>query len=465
MAERAVSAVADSQSGPCLNDFQQVKLLGEGAFAAVYKVIRHADGQTYALKKVKLPSLSDKEKKNALNEIRLLASVHHENVISYKDAFFDDRTRCLCIVTELADGGDLMVQITACQKKKSYIPERDIWRYLIGLARALQALHSATIFHRDLKSANVFLSQSRNGAIAKLGDFNVSTVAKKGLCLTQTGTPYYASPEIWRDMPYDGKSDIWGLGCVMYEAAALKPPFRANDMEGLYKKVLQGKFSRIPSIFSQDLADTISTLLQVNPRYRPSPQQILEAPLVCRKASDCGLAGTSIGTSNLLSTIKVPKKLIDLSAYLPEAQYSMHKTTVDEQASYLGQARAHAQKLPSLITSSSTPEKFVLKAAQRRKASRRIGSLPALHQHQDRHDSKSPPLPDRSPQAPPSNEKGGAARFIRDITPPTLAAKTPHSDQSSARREVVRLPRIESMPSLQMQIESCVPDSEPSLIC
>jgi len=93
------------------------------------------------------------------------------------------------------------------------------------------------ILHRDLKSANVFLS--RNGTV-KLGDMNVSKIAKKGLLLTQTGTPYYASPEVWRDQPYDNKSDIWSLGCVLYEMCALKPPFRADDMEGLFNKVCQG---------------------------------------------------------------------------------------------------------------------------------------------------------------------------------------------------------------------------------
>lgn len=74
----------------------------------------------------------------------------------------------------------------------------------------------------------------------KLGDLNVSKVAKKGLVYTQTGTPYYASPEVWRDEPYDTKSDIWSLGCIIYEMAALKPPFRAKDMEGLYQKVQKG---------------------------------------------------------------------------------------------------------------------------------------------------------------------------------------------------------------------------------
>lgn len=75
---------------------------------------------------------------------------------------------------------------------------------------------------------------------------NVSKVSQKGLCQTQTGTPYYASPEVWKDHPYDGKSDIWSLGCVVYEIVCLKPPFMAQDMEGLYKKVIRGLYPRIP---------------------------------------------------------------------------------------------------------------------------------------------------------------------------------------------------------------------------
>lgn len=74
--------------------------------------------------------------------------------------------------------------------------------------------------------------------VIKLGDLNVSKVAKRGMLQTQTGTPYYASPEVWKDKPYDSKSDIWSIGCVLYEMCALNPPFRANDMNGLCKKIL-----------------------------------------------------------------------------------------------------------------------------------------------------------------------------------------------------------------------------------
>jgi len=314
-----------------LNDFKNIKLLGEGAFAAVYKVIRQADGGTYALKKVKLPSLSDKEKQNAMNEIRLLASVQHENIISYKDAFFDEETRCLCIVTELADRGDLMQDIVKCQKERSHLREGDIFRFLIGLAHALQALHRVNIFHRDMKSANIFLgSNSRGHTIAKLGDFNVSTVAKHGLCMTQTGTPYYASPEIWRDMPYDGKSDLWGLGCVMYEAAALKPPFTAQDMNGLCDKIIRGKYKRVPSGYSDDLSDVLATLLQVNPRNRPAAGELLQTPIVRKRAAELDLDAVGPGAMDLLKTIKLPRKLIDLSAYLPQPQYDLSCLVLEE---------------------------------------------------------------------------------------------------------------------------------------
>ena len=81
----------------------------------------------------------------------------------------------------------------------------------------------------------------------KLGDLNVSKVAKKGLLKTQTGTPYYASPEVWKDKPYDFKSDIWSLGCVLYEMITLSPPFTAQSMSGLAQRVIKGNFDKIPA--------------------------------------------------------------------------------------------------------------------------------------------------------------------------------------------------------------------------
>lgn len=138
---------------------------------------------------------------------------------------------------EYADAGDLYQKIVKYQGNNTYFEEEEVWSIFLQMVKGLKALHALKILHRDMKSANIFLT---NEGIVKLGDLNVSKVAKKGLLYTQTGTPYYASPEVWKDQPYDHKSDIWSLGCVLYEMITLQPPFRANDMDGLYKKVLKG---------------------------------------------------------------------------------------------------------------------------------------------------------------------------------------------------------------------------------
>lgn len=139
---------------------------------------------------------------------------------------------------EYADNGDLFQKITEHQEAGTNFSENEIWKIFIQIVKGLKAIHDLNVMHRDLKSANVFLNKDFT---AKLGDMNVSKVAnQKGLNYTQTGTPYYASPEVWKDEPYDIKSDIWSLGCVLYEMIALKPPFQASDMNGLYKRVIRG---------------------------------------------------------------------------------------------------------------------------------------------------------------------------------------------------------------------------------
>lgn len=127
---------------------------------------------------------------------------------------------------EYADGGDLYNKIINFKKRGQTMPEKEVWKYFIQIIKGLQTLHDLKIVHRDIKSANIFLTKD---GIIKLGDLNVSKVAKKGLLCTQTGTPYYASPEVWKDKPYDLKSDIWSIGCVLYEMCTTNPPFRAND--------------------------------------------------------------------------------------------------------------------------------------------------------------------------------------------------------------------------------------------
>ena len=157
-------------------------------------------------------------------------------MIQYKESFIDVNSQTLCLVMENAEGGDMLQKIENHARKGTCFAEYELWSYLIQTLAGLKALHDLNVMHRDIKSANILIGSS--GA-SKLADFNVSKVVngQDGLLRTQTGTPYYASPEVWKDRPYNFKSDMWSLGCVLYEMAALRPPFKATDMKGLYKKV------------------------------------------------------------------------------------------------------------------------------------------------------------------------------------------------------------------------------------
>ena len=263
-----------------INDFEIIKQIGSGAFSTVSLVKRKQDNTIYALKRVELSKMKKNERDNALNEIRLLASVNHINIIAYKESFYEESSNTLNIILEYADGGDLQSKISAHKNIKKYFNEKTIWSIFIQMIYGIKELHDRNIIHRDLKSANIFLM--KNG-ICKLGDLNVSKEAKSGLLKTQTGTPYFASPEVWGGKPYGLKSDIWSLGCILYQMAALKMPFQGSNFKEVYNNVSKCKYQPLPNIYSKELDLIISKLLQVDPEKRPNCQQILEDPIVIEK--------------------------------------------------------------------------------------------------------------------------------------------------------------------------------------
>ena len=165
----------------------------------------------------------------------------------------------------------------------------------------------------------------------KLGDLNVSKVAKQGLVSTQTGTPYYASPEVWKDKPYDSRSDIWSLGWVLYEMTTLKPPFIAKDMKSLYMKVIKGNYPVIPKQYSSDLADVIAMCLKTSVLKRPTAETLMNTKEVKRHLDEVHGNDSSTDVSpktSLLNTIKLPRKLIDITKRLPKANYSSPQYTL-----------------------------------------------------------------------------------------------------------------------------------------
>ena len=113
---------------------------------------------------------------------------------------------------EYVGGGDLSQRIKDCKKYSNHLKEETIWRYFVQTLEGLRSLHVLSIVHRDVKTANIFLSEDLK--TAKLGDMNVAKVVKNNFASTQIGTPYYLAPEIWNNKQYDFRCDVFSLGCV-----------------------------------------------------------------------------------------------------------------------------------------------------------------------------------------------------------------------------------------------------------
>ena len=264
-----------------LDNFEIIKYIGNGSFGIVYKVRRKIDNKIYALKKVNMKNLSEKEKINSLNEITFLSSFSHQNIISYKESFYDKKTESLNLILEYASEGDLKSKIINQKNiKRVYFKEKIIWYYFIQIVKGLKILHDNNLIHRDLKSENIFIC--KNG-ILKLGDLNIAKLSNKDIFNSKIGTLIYAAPEIWNNKPYSFKSDIWSLGIILYELCTFNLPFNGNNIMEIYKKIMKGFYLNIPNIYSKELYIIINMLLQFNPNNRPTCDLILDNKIVQSK--------------------------------------------------------------------------------------------------------------------------------------------------------------------------------------
>uniref|UniRef100_A0A8C5MRA1 non-specific serine/threonine protein kinase n=1 Tax=Leptobrachium leishanense TaxID=445787 RepID=A0A8C5MRA1_9ANUR len=261
-----------------MDKYVKVSKIGEGSFGKAILVKSRQDGKQYVIKEIGISKMSNKEREESRREVAVLANMKHPNIVQYQESF--EESGCLYIVMDYCEGGDLFKRINT--QKGVLFSEDQILDWFVQLCLALKHVHDRKILHRDIKSQNIFLTKS--GTI-QLGDFGIARVLNSTVELARTciGTPYYLSPEICENRPYNNKSDIWALGCVLYEMCTLKHAFEAGNMKNLVLKIIRGSYPPVSLHYSYDLRNLLSMLFKRNPRDRPSVTSILEKPFIYRR--------------------------------------------------------------------------------------------------------------------------------------------------------------------------------------
>ena len=265
-----------------IGKYQIIKKIGEGSYAKIYKVKKDSSDTQYVLKNIPVSEEDISSMNEILNESSILSTCDNIYVIKYYDSFFYNGT--FNIITEFCPYGDLFGYIKFYKVRGSKIEEKIIWIIFIQLSLGLNYLHQKKILHRDIKTKNIFI---KNNLTVKIGDFGIAKILNSTSSYAHTfiGTPYYISPELCKDQPYNDKSDVWSLGCVLYELCTLNHPFEGATQVEIYEKIMTQKFKAISNEYSNELKRMLDLLLEKDERRRPKMKDILKMKCVIDRAN------------------------------------------------------------------------------------------------------------------------------------------------------------------------------------
>jgi NIMA (never in mitosis gene a)-related kinase len=295
-----------------MEELQEIQLLGSGSFGKCYLCIDPQDNSKVVVKQIDISHMNDSQKRESYHEAKIMSAFDHPNIIRFRDIYATN-TGKLNIVMDYADGGDLADRIK--NQKGKYFQEVFIIDIFVQLCLALKHVHDRKILHRDIKAQNVFLTKDD---IVKLGDFGIARVLSSTIDKAKTvvGTPYYLSPEIVDNKPYNFKSDVWSLGVLLYELCTLKPPFDASSFHFLALKIVRGAYPPLPPHYSRDLKTLVAQMLCIDPNKRPSIAGILKVPFINRRIKN--LLTESINLREFSHTILHNEKFVDLNDERPK---------------------------------------------------------------------------------------------------------------------------------------------------
>ncbi|KAK9805089.1 hypothetical protein WJX73_004295 [Symbiochloris irregularis] len=254
--------------------------LGEGAFGAAFKVKRRKDGEMFVVKRMNEQCGNQQKQEEARNEVQMLAGLKHINIVRYYESFVDEKDRLL-IIMELCEEGDLDTWVKA--QRGRHLTEDEVMVKFVQICLGLLHVHSQGIIHRDIKANNIFVNSS---GMLKLGDFGISKQSALpdgpalNRALSMVGTPYYMSPEMFKGRKYDQKTDVWAIGCMLFELCALRKAFDGRNQATIMLKVMSGYKDSISDHYSSELQQLVKALLETDPVRRPSVAEVLQLDFV-----------------------------------------------------------------------------------------------------------------------------------------------------------------------------------------
>lgn len=278
-AAQDTAASDDASMYSSLANFKVARQVGSGQFSCVFKAVctAHPSRPSVALKKVKIFEMMDaKSRADCIKEIELLRQCTHPNIITYLGSFIEENV--LNIVLEFAAAGDLTRVLGHYKKHRRLFPEKMVWKYFVQLCAAVDHMHARRVMHRDIKPDNVFITAT---GVVKLGDLGLGRFLSSGTNVAHSvcGTPYYMAPERVHEDSYSFKSDVWSLGCVLYEMAALQSPFFEHGLSllGLCHKIRACAYQALPpGLYSSQLQGLASGCIVVDPLQRLDAAQVYE---------------------------------------------------------------------------------------------------------------------------------------------------------------------------------------------